>query len=454
LSLFALQSHCFEAFNVTGDAVLGFVLGLNAMARNSSLIWDGRDIQDIISSAGKNEELAPAALRIGLPRIVRACSNPMQRRHSESWDLLDFLCRSNGLHANIPDSVAADLFESVLAAIFLWGRGINDERGLSTRFIIDLLNQARLPFPSNSTNSAWFALPDFCIKSGCVFDPQWRIQLETLSLTWNENKFTGLGVGITLFLRKLDLPSGQSQILQTLLFCALFNDHCDEGQSTHLAGMTALDGQHAEPINRSRTQTIKSKIHVQLVRMCETLYHVGACGLQLLLTEEVYRRFPSASENDLHLLRAVALTDDVIAYVMVKSDLPKTLLDKQSPVQHLFEEADIFGQSIWEMKGGWIIGIEEFNRRTNGTNRHRPQYPGIGGGRLCSRAEKLPQHLTEGLVLAFKAVFGALVLGLGLDRTWDFIGDMFDELLLLSPQEVRELFGTSSLVLSHSRTSI
>jgi dsRNA-specific ribonuclease len=370
-------------WDLSGDSVLGFFLALNAMARNSSLEWNADDLGDVMSTSGRNAVLAPAAFRVGLCRLVNNWPNPMRGTYFERIDVLDLLCISRQLNSGLPDSVMADVFESVLAAIYLWGRQCSGCGSTASQFIVDILNQARLPFPRNDLHPIWFATSSACIADGFAFDATWKAQLATIA---NDKVFMKRNERVALLVDLLKpCPAERQQLLQpiseALLASALFNEVDDQAWSVS--------------------------------RVRDTLFHVGAFGLQLYLSEVVFNKFANAKPGDLHLLRAVALTDDMIAYTTVKFGLHGALT--KEPLYHrMFAECS-----------------------------------NIGGGRVLNQNEKLPAEYSRELMVSFKCIFGALVAILGLDRSWSLMGHMFDELLLLSAAELRQKFGNSTLVASY-----
>jgi dsRNA-specific ribonuclease len=356
------------------------------MARNSSLEWNADDLGDGMSISGRNAVLAPAAFITGLCRLVNNCPNPMLGKSFDRMEVLDLLCHSKQLSSALPDSVMADLFESVLAAIYLWGRLCSGCGSTASQFILDILNQARLPFPRNDVHPVWFATSSACIADGFAFDARWKGQLATMFELSNDKVFVQRSEHVTSLVDLLrPCPERKQQLLQpiaeTLLSCALFNDVVDVGCS----------------VSRAR----------------DTLFHIGAYGLQLCLSEVVFNKFADAKPGDLHLLRAVALTDDMIAYITVKSGLHSALA-KEPLYQSIFAECS-----------------------------------NIGGGRVLNQSEKLPTEYSRELMVSFKCIFGALVAILGLDGSWGLMGHLFDELLLLSATELRQAFGSSTLVASY-----
>jgi hypothetical protein len=59
---------------------------------------------------------------------------------------------------------------------------------------------------------------------------------------------------------------------------------------------------------------------------------------------------------------------------------------------------------------------------------------------------KLPESITGDLVFSFKSIIGALVLSIGVDGMWQCIGPIFEELLLLSFDEVNREYSFSSII--------
>jgi hypothetical protein len=130
--------------------------------------------------------------------------------------------------------------------------------------------------------------------------------------------------------------------------------------------------------------------------------------------------------------------------------------------RHFINVTDIQGLSFWKERGGWLLdgGIDAFRRRSaefhfDHDSQHcgrrpditMPQYPGILGGRFFSETQKLPEALTNELMFSFKSIVGALILSLGVKQTWNCIGPLFEELLLLSADELRAEFGADSTLI-------
>jgi hypothetical protein len=141
------------------------------------------------------------------------------------------------------------------------------------------------------------------------------------------------------------------------------------------------------------------------------------------------------------LLRASALTDDVIGYIMIKNCLHGTLASPHTKAIALFEEelrhAEEDGRSLWKKNGGWFVGIQQFRNRSRNSEA-LPRYPGICGGRLFGNSQKINEELSHDLASSFKAIFGALTIVFGADEAWKRVRIMFDEIFLLSANETRK----------------
>jgi len=186
----------------------------------------------------------------------------------------------------------------------------------------------------------------------------------------------------------------------------------------------------------------------------ENLFFLGDSALHLALTTECFKRNPSASAGDLHLLRTCLFTDDVLAYLMIKHGIQHFLIDKlaQGPINlpDVIHLSDKKGQENWNAQGGWIFGLREFrdrwaNRWWSGPvetetdhGEITPMYPGLCGGYLQGKKEREPRWMTCDLAYSFKCIIGALTLSVGVQKMWVLIVPMFEELLLLTPDETRK----------------
>ena len=183
----------------------------------------------------------------------------------------------------------------------------------------------------------------------------------------------------------------------------------------------------------------------------DTLFRLGNDALQLCITQEIFVRFPNASESEMHTQRASVLSHDVVAYIMFKAGLHRYFYDQDTislvKFHALMEEADMNGRALWEDRGGWFLGIDEFVRRMEknrkgATDQQQllPKYMGIAGSRLLCQ-NKLEDWIVEDFNFSMKAVVGALVLAIGMDRMWSCFGPLWEERLLLSAAEIRSHCG-------------
>lgn len=466
-------SITFQRLEFLGDSVLGFFVALNTFSTNSSLAWDYEDFRNIQQAAVKNVALHGGSLRAGMSRLLharpipwRSPYGPAETNKKKRKTILEpsleksiFGYSSEGQVIEIGDSILSDTVESVLGAVYLHGMGDADDNtgGRMTVAVFELLS---LPFPNEDETGAisWFRANGPCLKGGYPFqlDIPWQKQLIKIGtiLYCNEGIIKRLEVGYESLLDKLgNLASDgiiAGSLLQErskiLLLAALFDDNLD---GTNV-GAHELEG----------------LCQVALLR--DTLSHVGAYALQLMITEEAFRIFPEATENDLHLLRACALTDDITVYVMVKADFDDSLFDSKAGCRKKFRQtvaaADKKGIAFWEARGGWIVkgGVDEFNRRrarcfprtsNNGQENSSPLYAGLAGGRLYGCPTKVGESLTGDLQFSFKAIVGALVLSLGTEAMWCCIGPLFEETLLLSADELRAEYSDTSTICSSSNTA-
>ena len=448
----------YKRLEFLGDAVLGFTLALNLVVRhNSALQWDNEDLTEMHTLPVKNVTLSKCANFMGLIRLL-------QFKHS-NWRS-DYIQRQPNVSAEageLADSALSDVVESMLAAVYLSGK---KHPLLVSLVIASIIEKLKLPM-SVPTVSRKESDPSVCrmqrlephanlyLDRGLDFDGErdWSHRLADMDAIIHSYPLlqSKLHCGVQILWRKLSQASGMETAAQsflsprsvTILCCALFDT--DLMDLTNVVVDADVDPCPLE----------------QLAVFRDSLFHVGVHAFKLVLSDEVFRRFPQAAQEDLHLLRNVAFTEDVVAYIMMKSGMRLALFD-DTPY-HEFEQtmqvSDLAGGLQWEQHDGWILpgGIRVFQERIARLSQRKnldarlltPDYPGLGGGRLVGHDAKLPVAVTDELAFSFKAIVGGLVLTVGLHEMWELVGPLFDELLLLSPVELREQYRLqSSLVRS------
>jgi dsRNA-specific ribonuclease len=476
----------YQRIEFLGDAVLGFFIALNLMARNSSLKWDFDELSIILSGAGKNSVLYDAALRVGINRMLRrgrqswksafgtSAATETKRDGStlESY-LLMGVSSQNHEACNVQDKTMADIAESLLGVAYLHGH--HSSEASRSQLIIALLNAYSLPLRRDSIKTdgrSWFRAMGSCLVTGYPFglDKVWQKQLVAVgtALYTGKDAISKLEQGYIDLVAKLVTLSDQlvlgniltTQSSKILLLCAIFDDSLndddgDSGSSIRSSSKVSTLGSVGTDENASFGTSLQSGLFLAGM-MRDTLTFVGAYALQLCVTHQLFERNPSIQPKGLHVLRALALTDDCVSYVFMKAGFGAFLFDQQAPSLMRFKTemalSDSIGQKEWDAKGGWILsgGKKEFAQRWTlpaTCTFPEPQYMGIGGGRLYSHPkEKLPESITGDLVFSFKSIIGALVLSIGVDGMWQCIGPLFEELLLLSFDEVTREYSFSSII--------
>jgi dsRNA-specific ribonuclease len=501
-SLFPVSRY--EGLEFLGDSVLGYFLALNAVVQNSSLAMDSDEIGDVISADGRNSALLGPALRSGLSRVIRAGKGSWQSLYSASASqkqadklqadsILDSFFESPGAGETVElaNSTLSDIVESMLAATYLSdtsgylesagemeAKQLEAGGGVTVAFLEKLL-----PFCSTKENATCFKIFGPCLRVGYPFemDVQWENRMDSIQTVVESCDATllRLNKGFEIVRDKLSALSNRRAMsiprllekreARALVLCALFDDSLDDidifnGSSPDDGA--ASNGRRNQLVDEHKTDgktnmaTVGDFLELALVR--DNLYQVGVYGLQLMVTDEIFRRHPGAKPGDLHLLRTCVIADDVIVYVMIKAGIHRGLFDQASPnisdLESKIAIADIQGLSFWRERGGWLLdgGIDAFWHRCaqfcanpdGQRDGQTPQYPGLLGGRLFGESQKLPKSLTNELMFSFKSIVGALILSLGVKLTWICIGPLFEELLLLSADELRSEFGTGSTLIS------
>ena len=224
-----------------------------------------------------------------------------------------------------------------------------------------------------------------------------------------------------------------------LVHAALFDDSLDEANGD--GGLTGLEC---------------------LAILRDKIFHVGNATLYLSLVNEIYHQYPGATSGDIHFAKLSVLSDDTLAYVLVKNGLHKCLVDKDSDATSSFTQymdaAEVLAEEFWKRNSGWIVsgGVEEFHRRVqarrNGNNTiNGPCYSGLAAGRLFGEKRAVSKDITGELMFSIKAIVGALCLSVGLKDAWALVRPLFLELLLLSPDETRKAFAHVSDLAAKSK---
>lgn len=310
----------------------------------------------------------------------------------------------------------AEVVESLLGAVF------SHTFSQSNEIMTWLLNELELPLDSlGSDADIDFYNPSYC---------EWQGQLESMKtmlvLSSHAHIAQQLCHGLET-LQRLFLLTQLTIDEKMIFYSALYDDSLEWDMDDDL---------------------MENKL-ILLSRFRENLYFTGEASLHLLITYECFLRFPTCSAGDLHLLKACAMADDVIAYITIKNGIHKMLFDQDETEERIellqmIDQAEYKGLADWctNMKRGWVLGLEEFQMRSKSTSQTSPRYCGIGGGCLVGQKAKLGTKFTEDLVFSFKAIMGACVIVFGFKEMRNLFIPIFDELLLLTPNEIRTNYST------------
>ena len=125
-------------------------------------------------------------------------------------------------------------------------------------------------------------------------------------------------------------------------------------------------------------------------------------------------------------------------------------------MESAIQEADSLGRARLQENDGIARHVEGPKRNEMSNNRrgtqhgNAPLYPGLAGGRLRGCKKKLPVKVTEEFTVSFKAIAGSLVLAFGTDGMWSVLSPLFEELLGMSPSDLRTQYGqVSTLVMAY-----
>ncbi|KAL7581561.1 hypothetical protein ACA910_022124 [Epithemia clementina (nom. ined.)] len=433
----------YDRLEFLGDSVLGYFLALNVIACNTSLdwtggdggqngtlldvVWDSEDMNEHISIAVRNVALAEAAKQMQLENLL------YRQLHFKSAYLPEDKQSKRQRMNEIPNKTLSDCVESLLCAAFLADEAKNES------VVVYILSLLKLPFPMrNGDKRRWFK------ASGAALNQCYPIHTnfhKNISRIFDILQATTvirdrLDQGVEQLRGILATSSGKEKRLppldsnmHILLQCALFDD--DLMQEEENCG-SIVD-------------------FLPLVLLRENLYVIGAFALQLMISKEFYERFEKANSNDLHMLRACAMNDDVLAYIMVKNGIHNCLYDLTSECVSLFvskvQQAEkMADERRQERLASGCNGSSTVDMFTV------KKYPGLAGGRLMgSESKKLSGKYTGELMFSFKCIVGSLTLSFGEKEMWGVISCLFDELLAMSPEMIRrQYFDESTLVKTYS----
>lgn len=414
---------CFERLEFLGDRVLAFFVALALTESYFDLSETLPALYDSLSTSTKNRSLARGALEVGLPRLIlsKRCSwsSAYSYNHSQRGETIEF-----------PDCFLSDIFEACVAASFLCSQE-DDEEFIAVK---TLLEMAKLPM-EELTKTILFSEKKF-FKSSPLGKVRGKTVKEYFSVI-PPAAFEKLKIGLA----KIDWELGTQFISKTnddhsmhsLMLCSLYNAEV-EYFAIYNETLCCPDLPGFEELKDTWS----------LLKMLNV---IGCRAMQLGISSYLYQRYPHATAGDLMLLFSIVVSEDTLAYIFTKNGLHEALFDDgvaDNFLEHS-RRAEIIGRESWNLHGCWIVpgGKKEFQRRSL-TNRD-PVYIGLRGGRLCGTTKKVGPKDTTGLVFSFHALIGALVTTMGFDDAWIYLRPLFTEVMLLSPDEVRE-FNTSSLV--------
>jgi dsRNA-specific ribonuclease len=429
----------YQRLEFLGDSVLGFYFTVILFSMNSDLAMTYDDVGACLEESIKNDELVSAALRIGANCLLFTNQRELKWHTEHS---------AGSVCELISDSTMSDAVESLLGATFVY-----DWAHQGRNASIALFEQLQLPISrQKNTNNVHISANDAlssCMTNGYPFerDSAWIKQLAALNdlMTCDQEiakelqeKHHDLVVILSNLSANYPGSLNECDTCKILLTAALFHD--DDMESIE----STCDS------NRSTDWTSSMDL-LCLSRFRDMLFFVGTYALQLCTTTDLYHRFPEIDEGGLHVVRARAISDDIVVYIMFKAGVHNTIYKLNQDIIEAFEakmkKADILGMQDWQARGGWVLpgGTEEFARRRRMSRSQTPQYRGFSGGRLFGKSKKLDLKYTEEPMFIMKAIIGALVLSNGMHEMWKYIGPLFEEVLLLSPKESLKAYPESTI---------
>jgi dsRNA-specific ribonuclease len=282
----------YERLEFLGDAVLShFVAVVGGMSQNSSLGWACDDFEQYISSIVKNTNLALAARRTNLEQ----CLFTQKRVYHSAYRPLIVESKRKKKKAPpvIANSTLSACVESIIGAAYLTGKSPSYSMG--GEMVLYFLEKFELldgldpdPFLSSTATRC-------CLKSGYPFDNDpgcWRERLEKVAVVLHkENNI------------EHELLEGCHVLLNTL--CADESCAVDEYLRLPWAKLLLQFALFDDDLEDKTVFVVSEPddfIQVALVR--DTLYIVGAFSLQLMITIDLFQRYPNATPGDMHMARA------------------------------------------------------------------------------------------------------------------------------------------------------
>ncbi|GAX14550.1 hypothetical protein FisN_6Lh328 [Fistulifera solaris] len=413
----------FERLEFFGDRVLAFFVALALTESHFCLSETYSTPFDSLSTSAKNRSIAGGALEIGLPRLIlsKRCSwsSAYSYNHSQKGETLEF-----------PDCFLSDVFEACVAATFLASQRCDEE----LRLLKALLEKAKLPMEGSAETISFSGKELF--ESSPLGKMRSNVVKEYFSNIPSaaSNKLKkGLEVVDKVLGTQLTSKAQEDCSLYSLILCSLYNAEIN---------YFAIYNENLCCPDLSGFAELKNTW--SLLKMLNV---IGCRALQLGVTSYLYERYPHITAGDLMLLFSIVVSEDTLAYIFTKNGLHNALFDDgvaDNFIGHS-RRAEILGKESWDLHGGWLVpgGTEEFRKRS--CSNRDPAYTALRGGRLCGKTKKVGPKDTSVLTFSFHALIGAFVTTMGFDKAWNYLQPLFVEVMLLSPNEVRE-FGTSSLV--------
>ena len=424
-------SITYNVLEFVGDTILSYFLSMKLLSRNAPLTLDVDDLEEIRSYACTNKIIAEKGLNCGIHRLLYVGS--CKWSHCSFPDNHPAVQHDQSLKDFVSDKSVADVTEALLAVPFFGCQTLD----IASNIILGILEKLDLPLIRYETsqqndNDKWKNLLSPCLCQSYPFhlDESWTHELNQIESTLRSPigqkynctfDFGKLSDRRASFVEKVGIGhSGmQKGVSKILLEVALFDDDLDIEDSVELVN-------ESKTVENDDVSNEKCSIPPELLRIAllrDTLFIVGNSALHMVLSAELYSRYPSATAGDLHLLRVCGGDcDDLLVYIMIKNGIHLHLYDETNEnlnfmVQEIVS-GDNLGRERWKKNNGWILnnGTEEFKRRKKNASRwlqvteqqkmkivnQPPMYVGLGGGRIMGKKHKLKPRLTDDLAFSMK----------------------------------------------------